>query len=487
MQFSQKLASLLESSEHGRSFSDLRDIAGPNLGWEDYVKIISRERDLKRAGEQLPAVDPNDPNTWGFRPPVNFSSGVPQGIRDDRGRIIPWSQQEVIDAMGPIIGKNVRKYSSGNFQMPVFDDNDARQMGAIGVLQALDNDQGRLGTRFPSYAYPIVLKTISQGFAQGGWEFRKARGLLDDIKIVLGGGQNIQTVNNLRNLTNGVMVSPSLKTKPRPNLFAKTVDGGCTGHGQGEITPTQDGKCPSCGRPVSNEYASLAEPLQKFVQQVIHTVSTGTAAQFKELKQKLADMREEIVQNEQDVIPGAKTAGSTSGVRTSHMAKPVRATGLEVKSKDKGGGEVSLERPNIKRKDDIAHTTKVAMKDTIRTVVHKAGLNPQEQKIINRSFGLQDYPNKGSAGDPELNSEWVKKGGPEMTTAEIATELGISEVRVNQVRRKALEKLQHAAKGLKESSLSDEEFRLIHEVHMKFIRALLEAVASSEHPDIIYG
>lgn len=492
--FSKQLASLLTESSEGRGYEALKNTAGPSLGWEDYQNIVRKEQEMTRRGEQLPPVS-GDWKTWGYIPPKNYKTGEPFGVQDSRGRVVPWAPMEVIDAIRPLIRRIAYNYSRGSWDIPIFQFEDAEQMGMMGVLKALDADQGRTGpsaASFISFAKPHIQKVISQGFQEGGWEYRKARGLLDEVSTAIKKGATAQTAQAVQDIVRGRTISKTTK-RPRPNLYAPQVKDGCAGHGLGDITKNEQGNCQRCGRPINNEYKHLAEPLQKFIDQIMTVINSGNLQELRAMQQKIEDYKNDLSEEEANFLPGAKTAGSTSGIRTSHAAAPVRATSIE---KPTGGSE-SDENPRQNLRGNTQTPQEIlmrreepeALRRELRAVFDRVSLTPQEMRIIIRHYGLAEYPGKGTPSDTEVSgsgqSQWVMNGSPPMTANEISNELGIGVARVNQLKRRAMEKLQDAAGNMLENASTATELKILYEVRLLLVREIIAEVAQADYPRII--
>ena len=392
---------------------------------------------------------------------------------DDRGRIIPWRRDEVIDAMQPMVKSIAHQYTEGEWQQPVFDFDDARSLGNMGVLDALNVDEGRPRVGFPTLAQKLVLKNITQGRAIGGWEYRKARGFLDDLKSLTSTKTRKPTIDEVEALATGKI--PGKSGISRPDLFTT---------------------------PDKNEYKDIAPELQELVSDVKRSIEAQDFRRLESLRRKMDEMKDEISEKEKERLPGAKTSGATSGIRTSHGAAPVFATGMEVR---RPSGEVE-ERPVAAIGPSPPELA--ARKETLEALMDRTPLTAGEGMVLRRAYGLEEYPNKGTKTDPEIDpkslsgkTRWatpkdqawkVEKGEelmgyeyggvgephPEskevnMTNTEIAADLGISKVRVGQLLRKALTKLQSTAAKLQEFTESIADFRSLRSARISLIQHIL--------------
>src|SRR5690606_51412 len=110
-------------------------------------------------------------------------------------------------------------------------------------------------------------------------------------------------------------------------------------------------------------------------------------------------------------------------IRVSHAARPVRASSIE---KPAGDSETSISQhvagehiPSGPRRTMTPQEIAIAneLPHYISSLIERGNLTTQELRILIRTFGLRQYPGKGTSSDPEISasglSDWAKNGYPE--------------------------------------------------------------------------
>lgn len=483
MSISDRITTILRESEEdvGRNFDTLKDTIGPHIGYEKYKEIISRERASGNPDANLG----ND-----YQPPIHRVTKEPYGPKDNHGRVIPWSKDEVIEAMRRYIYKFANEFTSGPWQQAGFQADDAWTNGAYGVLEALEKD--RADAPFVNFSTMYINRNIRMGLVDP--HSRKARGILKDLEKLVSSKASAETIQTL------------MQTGTAPGLKARSKD----------------------LKPVSGKnYGEYTDILVNIFNDAIQSVSSGDPKAVTALKKTITSGLDEILEMERTGrIGGAKTSDliRTSGATYATMqcrncgkdlmvnserfgrsgadspknvGKP-RPTGKErpmrrdevpndfkcpncgttdrpivkagsgpirtsdIGGKSSGGGEEGQMRSDLPSDKIGDPAEKASTNDAIKTLLDKTKLTDQERNLINMIYfqGIQK--------------------------SEAAQMLGISAVRVSQVMTKALSKMKQTGDQLGLEAVDQVDLMIIREATLTIIKWMLNEV-KKEKAAIIYS
>ncbi|MFA5767411.1 MAG: hypothetical protein WC919_05800, partial [Candidatus Paceibacterota bacterium] len=166
-------------------------------------------------------------------------------------------------------------------------------------------------------------------------------------------------------------------------------------------------------------------------------------------------------------------------------------------------------------KRDIADLQKVAKEDT-RLVAPEGSLTPQEYRVALRLYGINDYPEKNTPQDPEIDeqgrkSKWAEAGYPLVGQKQIGKEQNIylwtdvfettdengdpipsvSSARITTVKRNAEFKIGDLARQLKqqigeEFGYDSVDYQIISEFYVSYCRMIVEEAVPGSLK-LIYG
>ena len=431
--FRQVLDAILTENEDPQfDFETLKKIYAPVAGREAYEAIRSEERKLAARGYPEQKIDKP------YIQPMLVNTKTPYGPTDKFGRVIPWRERDVLDAMTNYIRSRAKLILGGRDQ-GVWDLNDATQNGLMAVHVAIEEDQNRPNVSFVSYATHKIDGYIMNGVSDAGWSYRMAIGMLNDLHAITVGPPNQQMVDRIEGLLAGTEPSPKTGTPRKP------LDSG--------------------------EYRDQAGAVQQgadiLLQSLRDAITTGNPAPFQQARQQVKKLKQEVEeQSKLDRIPGAHTSDT---IRTSHkydteksieMKKQLRPKTMEVTS-PKTGETVARSGIPYHPSDE----GKVDQRELIGLVLRKAGLTAQQLRVIIRQHGYKHYPGQGTDADPELDPDsqshlsmwatpddevfWYDDAGNainglgmrEMDTNEIVQELGVSKARVHQLASAAMKRM----------------------------------------------
>lgn len=541
-------SALAESEENDyteRNYTTLKVTAGPCTGWEDYKKIVEAEREMRAKGITNPIAGSMKVTRDGpgdYEPPRHISTKQPIGPVDKHGRVIPWSFDEVITAMNNVIHDLANRYSTNRFQKAAYDKDDAYQMCLMGIVRAIEEDQGRFDVGFTTYAYGWMRKTVSTGVGEA--KYRVARGLLKDFHNVIAKvvGQSLPPMT----LQDGVKAINDLIT-PDPNNPSKSIG----------RSPHTGSTRPALLATKGNKYDDLMGELQAVANDILQAMNAGDIKQLKNIRADIKKKGKELQGAEkEDRIAGAKTSDT---IRTSHntfKSMQCRACGEPLYTKYNGRkrpmreSEIPLDftcpkcgstdRPTAiagtgtrdvggldtkatggdyedSKTDPVARiidpSMEVSEHDLLTKTIEAAQLSTQQKMVIIRRLGMEEYPGKGTPSDTEISvskdangndvivhSEWSKpedQGGygyRSMSNGEIQRELKISAARVSQLVGSAQKKMAIAAKELTEARIQqledqnlseavmneDIELRMLYKLQSKMIAGFIKEVRASD-------
>ncbi len=105
-------------------------------------------------------------------------------------------------------------------------------------------------------------------------------------------------------------------------------------------------------------------------------------------------------------------------------------------------------------------------------------VSQQAYRVFIRFIGMDDYPERGTVDDPEIDangglSAWAKAGFPQLAVPDIAREFDVSVMRIKQLKEKAQEVVEPIAQKLQSEAVDDFDRRIIYEARVANARSFL--------------
>lgn len=346
-----------------------------------------------------------------------------------------WTEWEIINALAPIIRHDAKRYTSGSWtkqdrhSIDAFQE--AVQNAALAVVNAIrrGEDKGKTGNAYTTWIRHRMLSAISGGVKQGP-EIRSALGIIDklertaqptvvqaQIDAVMNDPQSYgKRARDLVTASHNLMQAIQSKDKAQiANVKSQihqlrqeiesdepSILGARTGMHDVISTPHSDDKrirfLKQLGNATSRDdiinifHRAPSRDLSQKARELMGAFERANFSQVGEIKDEI---QAEITQR---------------GGGAEEFQSNVRRTGLEVKGE---GGEMA---PNpdlpgapgdflkeIQDKEVVNRLLTTALQG-IEGPHGTIQLNPYELRILIRLYGLQDWPGKGTANDPEFDA-----------------------------------------------------------------------------------